>query len=266
MIYEQILNESKRLETLIESIQKQLTNLPEGKLICASNGTHYKWYYKSNTPNNLSDFRKYIPKESRSFAEQLALKKYLTYLLQETIREKRAIDFYLNHHSEAPSKSSQLLTDYPGYRDLLSKYFKPLSEELTSWMNEPFESNPNYPERLIHKSISGNMLRSKSESMIDMLLYMNRIPFRYECLLQLDSNTLYPDFTIRHPKTGQVYYWEHFGLMDDISYQKKTVTKLQTYITHGIIPSLQLITTYETKENPLTSYTVEKNLYTYFLN
>ena len=42
-----------------------------------------------------------------------------------------------------------------------------------------------HPEHLICKSISGNMVRSKSEMMIDMLLFQHRIPFRYECALVL---------------------------------------------------------------------------------
>ena len=115
------------------------------------------------------------------------------------------------------------------------------------------------------KSISGNIVRSKSESLIDMSLYVRRIPFRYECELQLGEHTIYPDFTIRHPITGKVYYWEHFGLMDDESYAKNAFFKQQTYATYGIIPTQQLITTYETKNSPLSSDFVEKIIQFYFL-
>lgn len=284
MLFEQMNNESKRLETLIDTIQKNLSALPDGKLICCRNQSNHKWYYKPEHPSHITNVKNpginshittlnpseqtriYIPKKNRSFAEKLALKKYLSYLLKESVTEKNAIDFYLRHHSQQSPKSAQLLTDFPGYRELLSPYFKPHSQELLAWMSEDFESNPQYPEKLIHKSISGNMLRSKSEVLIDMLLYMNQIPFRYECILQLGSITMYPDFTIRHPKTGDFYYWEHFGLMDDTSYQKKTAAKLETYITHGIIPSIHLITTYETKDVPLTTNSIETILHQYFLS
>jgi len=122
-----------------------------------------------------------------------------------------------------------------------------------------------HPEHLLHKSSSGNLVRSKSEAIIDMLLFHKQIPFRYECILQLEEATLYPDFTIRHPKTGALFYWEHFGLMDIPAYCHNTFSKLQLYSNYGIIPSLQLITTYETKEQPLTSNTVEKIITHYFL-
>lgn len=76
---------------------------------------------------------------------------------------------------------------------------------------------------------------------------------------------LYPDFTIRHPKTGRLFYWEHFGLMNQLTYRKSTCSKLQLYISNGIIPNIQLITTYETQEEPLDPETVEKIVEHYFL-
>ena len=132
-------------------------------------------------------------------------------------------------------------------------------------MNSPYEHNDSYPEQLIHKSLSGNLVRSKSEAIIDMYLYTNKIPFRYECALKLDDVILYPDFTIRHPKTGITYYWEHFGLMDNPSYAKSAFSKLQLYSSHGIIPSIQLITTFESKDSPLDTSLAEKLITHYFL-
>lgn len=97
-----------------------------------------------------------------------------------------------------------------------------------------------------------------------MALFSNKIPFRYECALILGTTAIYPDFTIRHPKTGETYYWEHFGLMDEPSYCKNSCSKLQLYTTHGIIPSIHLITTYETHDNPLDMKTVERIIAEYF--
>lgn len=85
-----------------------------------------------------------------------------------------------------------------------------------------------------------------------------QIPSRYEAILQINKTILYPDFTIRHPRTGKYFYWEHFGLMDDPSYAKNASAKHQLYISNGIIPNIQLITTYETKENPLSAEMANK--------
>lgn len=258
MIYEQMLNESKRLEKQIQDIHIQLESLPNGKLVCCHTNNHCKWY------NYSPDGRIYITKKQRTIAEKLALKKYLLLLLKDITHEKRAIDFYLKHHSTKPSEASQLLLDDPEYQILLSSFFKPFSQKLTEWINSSYQKNEAHPEDLIHKSISGNIVRSKSEALIDMLLYTNKIPFRYECALYLDNTTFFPDFTIMHPHTGQLYYWEHFGMMDDPNYCRNAYLKLQTYTSNGIIPTVHLIMTFETKEHPLGSDMIEEIIEYYF--
>ncbi len=132
-------------------------------------------------------------------------------------------------------------------------------------MRAPYDKNKLHPEQLIHKTPLGECVRSKSEAFILMCLQQNKIPYRYECVLHLDSMTFYPDFTIRHPRTGKVYYWEHFGMMDYRDYAKKAYAKLDIYQMHGIIPSINLIVTFETKEHPLDLEMVEKLIEHYFL-
>lgn len=258
-LYDQMFAERQRLELQINSLHSQLNSLPSGKLFCCHNGAYLKWYQSDGKHQT------YISKKNRHLAEQLAQKKYLTFLTEELTHEKRAIDFYLRHHSQNPQKSTQLLLDSPEYRELLSPFFKPLSQELLDWMNTPYEHNPKYPEQLIHKTSSGSYVRSKSEVLIDLALRTNKIPFRYECALQLNDTILFPDFTIRHPETGAFFYWEHFGMMDRPSYSQNAFSKLQLYTINGIIPTIQLITTYETKEHPLSPETVEKVIKDYFL-
>lgn len=253
-----MLNESKHLEKQIDLLKSKIQTLPDGKLICTRNGKRYKWYQSNGQKYN------YIPKANQLLAEQLAAKKYLTLLSKDLLHEKSAIDLYLSHHSKEAGQASWLL-NMPEYKELLSPFFHPLSQELLNWMNSPYDHNTNYPEQLIHKTSSGKFVRSKSEAMIDMVLHINKIPFRYECALNLGKNTVYPDFTIRHPETGTLYYWEHFGLMDDPVYSKNAYSKLQLYTSMGIVPSIQLITTFETKENPLSLEIVEKIVAHFFL-
>lgn len=256
-IYEQMCSESRRLDEQINFLHSQIESLPDGKIICTPNGNGYKWY-RSDGHKSV-----YIPKSERNLAEQLAIKKYLQQIENDCIQEKRAIDFYLRHHS--PSKTEDILVNKPGYQELLSSYFKPHSQILEEWMNTPFEQNPKYPENKIHNTSSGNAVRSKSEALIDMVLYTNKIPFRYECALQLDGFTIYPDFTIMHPQTRKIIYWEHFGKMDDPKYNRNIGDRIQTYINNGIIPSIDLIITYETVEYPLTVQEIKRIVEKHFM-
>lgn len=257
MIHERMQKEMHRIEKEIRILEAEMQQFPPGKLICTRSGKYFKWYQ--------SDGKKvqYIPKANRVLAEQLAAKKYISYLLEDLRNEKNAIDYYLRHHFS--EKAEQMLTIMPEYQNLISSIFTPLSKELSDWMNFPYEKNLNYPENLVHRTMAGNFVRSKSEAIIDMFLTKNQIPFRYECALYFGETVIYPDFTIRHPHTGETYYWEHFGMMDNQAYCKSTISKLQLYISNGIIPSVNLITTYETKDNPLSTEAVEKIIEYYFL-
>lgn len=93
---------------------------------------------------------------------------------------------------------------------------------------------------------------------------MNTIAYRYECALNLGGTVFYPDFTIQNPKNGRLYYWEHFGMMDNSFYIQKYLKKTQIYLEHGMIPTINLIVTYETKDSPLTSQKVQEIIDSYF--
>lgn len=254
-----MLRESEKLEKQIQALEGQLQEFPAGKIISAANRNGYKWYY------NDGNQTKYLSKKERSFAELMAYKKYLNYQLEKLQTEKKAVQSYLNTYKSKAFQDEQSFIHSPAYKELYTPIFTPLSEELHTWMNSPYHKNELYPEKLIHKTYGGICVRSKSEALIAMVLAKNKIPFRYECLLELDDMHLFPDFTIRHPVTGEVYYWEHFGMMDHVAYGKKACAKLQTYISNGIIPTINLLTTYETKESPLGIDVVEKMVEHYFL-
>lgn len=258
MFYHEMLKEKKILQQKLASIQSTLSTMPENNFFYTHNGKYQKWYH-TNGKNHT-----YIPKSEYHLAEKLAYKKYLSYLFEDLATEQEAINLYLQHKHAHPSKTSTLLQD-PVYKTLLSNKVSSVSNELATWANTPYETNPKHPEQLTVETFTGNFVRSKSEALIDMILTLNEIPFRYECALHLNNIIIYPDFTIHHPKKEKIYYWEHFGLMDDPVYSRKACSKLQTYTSNGIIPSIQLITTYETQLHPLSTKAIEKIVEEYFL-
>lgn len=259
MIYERALEERTRLETELKKLNSQLETYPEGKLISSHSGKYPKYYVSDGHTKT------YIPTENKKLAEALAAKKYISSLIEDYTHELASLNFYIKHHETYVSHTDDLLSSSQHYQNLLAPHFKPLSKRLDDWMHCDYEKNPKHIETLIHTGSNGNPVRSKSESLIDTLLSHYKIPFRYECKLELDEVIYYPDFTIRHPKSGAIYYWEHLGKMDDPKYVNANLDKLRTYINNGIIPGINLILTFETKKKPLKRDYIEMMIQYYFL-
>lgn len=258
MLYQELLSRKKTLEEQIYKPNQKLALYPEGHLLCIKNGKYIKNIHVQDSKHT------YIPKKDFAFVQKLAEKKYLSASLEDLKNEQTSIDSFLNHYQHHTSKVRQLMEN-PAYRKMISASLKPLSDELAAWADEPYERNPSHPEHLKHPCLSGHLVRSKSEVLIDQTLFTHQIPFRYECALKCNDLTLYPDFTIRHPETGQFFYWEHFGMMDSPTYSQNAFQKLQFYSSCGYIPTINLITTYETKEHPLTMETIENLVRQHFL-
>lgn len=258
-LYNLLFKESQRLDNLISSITYQINSLPKGKLVCSRSGKYVKWLCSDG--HKLSN----IPKSNRILAQELAKKKLLEAQLSDSKKEKCAIDYYLRHHNTGDTNVDKLLAKDNEYLELLSDFFKPLSQELDAWMNASYIRSTKHPEHLIHKTCIGYNVRSKSESMICTYLSINKIPFRYECALTLGNKVYYPDFTIRHPKTGAIFYWEHLGLLEDAVYAMDNFDKLHTYSMYQIFPDKNLILTYEYEDQPLSSDVIEEKINRYFL-
>jgi hypothetical protein len=46
----------------------------------------------------------------------------------------------------------------------------------------------------------------------------------------------FPDFTIEDDDTGEIYYWEHLGMLGDPGYKRRWNEKEQWYRDNGILP------------------------------
>ena len=102
-----------------------------------------------------------------------------------------------------------------------------------------------FDEKLIHKTVRGELVRSKSEVIIANALYYNGLSYEYEPELILDGKVKRPDFKIVDGDTGDVWYWEHCGMMSDAKYAKRWKEKEQFYAKHGIERGKNLIVTEE---------------------
>ena len=259
LLYEKAIKEHERLEKEIQHLELKMEGLPEENLILAKNGTSFKWYCTDGK------HKVYIPSSEHKKLEKIAYKKYYSLRLKNLLREKKAIEFYLKHHDENAYQQEQELLENKEFQKLISRYFLPKEQRLVEWMKEPYLKNEFKSEMLVHRTSAGIRVRSKSEAFIVTTLCKYQIPFRYECALEIGGKIIYPDFTIIHPVTGEVFYWEHFGRMDEDDYKQDAIIKINNYLANGIIPNINLITTFETKTSPLCEDLVETLVRYYFL-
>ena len=148
----------------------------------------------------------------------------------------------------------------PGFTDLLQRKLSQREQQMIAWENEEFDSGKDYyPQQLNIKVTDTLYVRSKSERAIALALIESGLHFRYEWR-QNFMGEIIPDFTIIHPKTGVLYYWEHFGLIDSESYRKDFLSKLYKYTSCEIYPDDRLIMTFETKEKPLDIQTIKEKI------
>ncbi len=96
--------------------------------------------------------------------------------------------------------------------------------------------NKFYEERLIHTTLRGELVRSKSELVIADRLHAHNIEYVYEQPLTLGGKTRYPDFTIDDAESGRKIYWEHCGLLLDPLYSRRWEQKLQWYWQNEVLP------------------------------
>lgn len=211
-----------------------------------------KWFHSDGHTHT------YIPKKHREYAQQLAYKRFLLEKQTECKKELYALELYQRHAVGENKKSDRFLSEDPAYQELLCPFYQMVTQEELIWSDASYPKNPNYPEQLKYKSCKNEYVRSKSEALIAMNLYMEKIAYRYECELKIGKTVFYPDFTILHPLTGKEIYWEHFGKMDLPEYAKNAADKLHMYARNGIYPGDRLITTYETMEQPLDTAMVQK--------
>ncbi len=227
-------------------LNRKLAACPEGKLWIVQNGKYYSYYYKPE-----GSTRVYLGKDQRELARRLAYKKYLELKIQDLEAKKEALihydEKYLSHFDQA----ARYLLENEGAARLLRECFPVAEAPLAVWAARPEARDAPYQENRIIECNSGHMVRTKSEALIANTLFEARIPFRYEDPLVLGNETVYPDFTIRHPQTGEYIYWEHFGMVDQLKYKSRWINALNNYASSGYYPFYNLIATTETGDMPL---------------
>ncbi len=124
-------------------------------------------------------------------------------------------------------------------KELASPLKSDTLRRITNLFTKPelVEIDGNYLEKnLIHQASDGKMLRSKSELLIYQRLIDKNLNPLYEKKLTIKEVEKLPDFTIENEESGEIYYWEHCGMLFDEEYKQRWGEKYQWYIENDILP------------------------------
>jgi exodeoxyribonuclease V alpha subunit len=113
-----------------------------------------------------------------------------------------------------------------------------------------------YPERLIHRTLTGVLVRSKSEVIVADVLTKLGISYQYEERLAShgDANDFrLPDFTVRYE--GDTWYWEHLGMLSTPSYRESWERKQGWYERNGYLG--QVVTSEDGPDGSIDAAAIE---------
>ena len=123
-----------------------------------------------------------------------------------------------------------------------------------------------YEQALIHRTLKGELVRSKSEVIIANMLYEAGIEYEYEKELDLGEDGIrIPDFTIEDAESGLCFYWEHCGMLGDAAYNKHWQKKQELYKKHDIIEGENLIVSTDSFNGGIDSAEIKRLIDTYLM-
>ena len=114
-----------------------------------------------------------------------------------------------------------------------------------------------YAEHLIHRSLKGHKVRSKSELVIADALYRNSIDYEYERKYLSDEGwKTRPDFTFVDA-AGNLILWEHLGLLHEEKYAVDWARKRKDYLAVGFVEGKTLFTTRDDERGGLDAREIQ---------
>lgn len=146
-------------------------------------------------------------------------------------------------------------------RDYSSVAYSEVARRFTCLFEQPdiVEYKKKYYEQaLIHRTLKGELVRSKSEVIIANMLYEAGIEYEYEKELDLGEDGIrIPDFTIDDAESGMCFYWEHCGMLGDAWYNKHWEEKKAIYERHNIVEGENLIVSQDSLDGGIDSVAIK---------
>lgn len=268
-MYEEARKRLTQEKQVLDCIEQRKKSQPKGKIHIISNKNSIQYYVRTN-PKDKSG--KYLSKKEKGRIQLYLQKRYDEIITRLVGQEIEILEQFITSHDTilnqsvdhiSLSKPVEKSTYQSLIRDIYSnnpceikQYITPVdisdSDYIQQWISQPYSKKIIDEEKCVWKSDNGEVVRSKSELNIANMLYKMKIPYKYECPLQLyNGRIIYPDFTVLDIENRREVYWEHRGMMDDEEYARHAIRRNRDYVYSGLYLGDRLIITEETSNMPL---------------
>lgn len=233
------------LNNLILKTEEKIKSLPCGK-IRIRNYKNRNYYYQSNGASK----EKYISVKDKSIIESSIQREYLELVFKAAKKEADIVGRFIKMYPGGIPESV-----YESMSDNKRSFIKPIvltdEQYIQQWQERLYTPKPISNGLPVYTTMKGDRVRSKSEMIIADRLFVNRIPYKYECPLMVgDNEIIHPDFTILRVSDRRILYYEHCGRIGEQDYASDMVDRAGKYSLSGIYIGDRLFYTFECSGKP----------------
>lgn len=256
------------LQNLLFSARESLKNKPDGLLtICRNHNTEQ--YFLRDSAHVKKGI--YISKKDQDLIHALAQKDYDLKFIKAAEKLAIKLDWLarMNVTMDIHFLYQELGQVYENLSDprknLVSAYVLPDHLFALKWQSKEYQGGTFSKDDPWFLTDKNERVRSKSEVIIANMLNKYGIPYRYEFPIYTKSlGTLYPDFFLLDLWNRREIIFEHFGLLHEVPYRKRTKEKIEAYSQKGYALGKGFIFTFEDADNPLNMNYVSDLLASHF--
>ncbi len=262
MLLIELKNRKLQLESYLRICESYLAKAPTGRLLI-KNSRGYKSYYlvRKDKPGKalLSKQR------DMDLIKGLAQKEYYEKAIVEINNELRLVNKLIEFEKKQMVQKVLLKMTESKW-----EFIKPIEETLENRRAkfEALEAPPLVIEEdrddyNPHVTLKGEHVRSAAEKNIANALFRAGIPYKYEFPFRTaDQRRLYPDFTIFNPSTGEIFRWEHLGMMERPKYVRDQMDKMESYYASNLFTGNGLIITFSDSYQRIDPNLIERIIQT----
>ncbi len=245
-----------------QDLEKESALLPDGSLYTFDYNGKREYFQRLPKKGNRKKERRIGIKNSPEILSSLVRKKYVTEALKAVDADIALLAKTTKNYKPLDENSvmKPFIDRYPELTECI--YYG--AEDLDEWASSYTPQNDFYTEGLTSTASDGTSRRSMGEILIGAKLRQYNIPYRYEAPAHPDLRWV-PDFTIRRPRDGKYFYWEHFGKVSDREYMQHNLTKLEDYADVGIVPWDNLIITYSREDGGINEKLIDAMIHAWLL-